>query len=629
MHPRLFVFSAMLLGVVPAIAQSPPPPVPAGNPTPVPAVAEDPVANARQALVGMAHDSGGGWSPEIKAAYLRYARAKALADCAARNLQLPQDFLAWVDADPVISASVYGLRADPLPVLLGLRALEIDLGEQTVRRDYTQLALAFAINSSHRGWTSTPAIQNDSRTLVKPFVWPDVAPRSLLKLAISGDPRVKINTKDPTRTLDRDDHIINFLEDHAEVEAEIVVSELPPLEYDARGIAKPRKERAVTKKIHRLPTAADVIASPVLQQEFNEYMKGKGQEVAIDCGDRVVHWYSTKSVPGPQAAKINEAYELFRNAYRAKGRLPKARDAAATPAESMAWLIRNDRHPFTKAEREARQWPLFPLNAPWPVLMMLADDDQPLREREEIWAKFRDRGEMKTYGEYIGDIAQQYDMQSARRVSPFAYDYGTIEMMWKDGGVCGTMASMGARTLRICGIPAATAGQPGHCALVQMDCSPTTGRFVCKGGQYAAGDDVTQVHYNWYFDEAGRHVPMIYHQSVAWAVNHGLPAFLDAMVCLQISRQLPPGDAAQRLKLLEQGLDQNPYAIALVDAALTLLKQPAELSQFVERCTARLDQAAKLPTAPETKLYRATLAKKAEEATVALTQPVAGRRHRR
>jgi hypothetical protein len=122
---------------------------------------------------------------------------------------------------------------------------------------------------------------------------------------------------------------------------------------------------------------------------------------------------------------------------------------------------------------------------------------------------------------------------------------------------------------------------------------------------------------------------MIYHQSVAWAVNHGLPAFLDAMVCLQVSRQLPPGDAAQRLKLLEQGLDQNPYAIALVDAALTLLKQPAELSQFVERCTARLDQAAKLPTAPETKLYRATLAKKAEEATVALTQPVAGRRHRR
>jgi hypothetical protein len=47
MHPRLFVFSAMLFGVVPAIAQSPPPPVPAGNPAPVPAVAEDPVANAR------------------------------------------------------------------------------------------------------------------------------------------------------------------------------------------------------------------------------------------------------------------------------------------------------------------------------------------------------------------------------------------------------------------------------------------------------------------------------------------------------------------------------------------------------------------------------------------------------
>ena len=50
--------------------------------------------------------------------------------------------------------------------------------------------------------------------------------------------------------------------------------------------------------------------------------------------------------------------------------------------------------------------------------MMLAADDQPLREREEIWSKYRDEGEFKTYGEYIGGIAQQFDMQSARRV-PF------------------------------------------------------------------------------------------------------------------------------------------------------------------------------------------------------------------
>ncbi|MCX6872349.1 MAG: hypothetical protein NTW21_00845 [Verrucomicrobia bacterium] len=621
MIPRPFVLAAILLGIVPSFAQSPTPAA-----TTQAAVAADPAATAKQAFLHLA--CGGGWSPALKAAFLRHARAQTLAACAAKNLQLPQEFLAWIDADPIVSASVYGTRADPLHVLLGLRSLEIDLGEQTVRRDYTQLALAFAINSSHRGWTSTPAVQNDSRNLNQPFVGPDVSPRETLKLTIPGDPRVRINTKDPTRPLDRNDPIINFLEDHAEIDAEIVISELPPLEYDSRGIAKPRKERPVTKNIQRKPTAADVIASPALQQEFNSYMKAKGHEVTLDCGDRVVHWSSTKSVPGPQAKKINEACELFREAYRAKGRLPKARDAAATPAESMAWFIRNDRHPFTAAERKARQWPRFPFNAPWPVLMMLADDDQPLREREEIWAKFRDHGEMKTYGEYIGDIAQQYDMQSARRLAPFAFDYGTIEMMWKDGGVCGTMASIGARTLRICGIPAATAAQPGHCALVQMDYNPQSGHYTCKGGQYAGGDDVTQVHYNWYFDETGRQVPMVYHQSLAWAVNHGLPAFLDAMLCLQLSRQLPQSEAAQRLKLLEQGLDLNPYAIVLVDAAIPMIKQPPELARFVERCTARLDQAAKLPSAPDAKLYRLTLERKCKEASVALTQAPKDRRHR-
>ena len=44
---------------------------------------------------------------------------------------------------------------------------------------------------------------------------------------------------------------------------------------------------------------------------------------------------------------------------------------------------------------------------------------------------------------------------------------------------------------------------------------------------------------------------------------------------------------------------------------MPLLKQPDELTGFIACCTARLDQAAKLPAAPDTKLYRLTLEKKA------------------
>ncbi len=48
-------------------------------------------------------------------------------------------------------------------------------------------------------------------------------------------------------------------------------------------------------------------------------------------------------------------------------------------------------------------------------------------------------GNFKTYGEYIEGIAQQHAMQSARRLKPYPFTYATIQMMLKDGGVCGTM----------------------------------------------------------------------------------------------------------------------------------------------------------------------------------------------
>ena len=557
--------------------------------------------------------SGWVYSGALKKAYLDQARARTLAELAKRHLDVPRDFLAWIDADPVLQTSVYASRRDPLPVLLGLRSLEIDLGEQTVRRDYPQLALATAINASHRGWSSRPAMQNDSRGGRVDGALPDISARPPFKLSILGDPRTPVNTKDSTRPLDLNDHIVNFMEDHADIAVETFVRELPPLVYDDRGIAiEPkggRKPVEVRKVVARKPNAADVIASAALQQEFNDYMKARGQSVAIHAGDKVVHWYSKAGVENPQRRQIDSAYELLRGAYRAKGRLPKERDPAATPAESMAWLIRNDRHPFTPEEKAARHWPLFPLNAPWPVLMMLADDDQPLREREEIWAKFRDKGEMKTYGEYIGDIAQQFDMQSARRLTPFAYDYGSIEMMWKDGGVCGTMGSIGARTHRICGIPAATAGQPGHCAMVRMATDPKTGLFSCVGGQYAgAGDEATTVHYAWNYDETAGIRPMVYHQSVAWSVNHGLPAYLDTLVIGRICEAMPAAEkAAKGPALLEQGLALDPYAFALADAAQQAAATPAAQVRLLDQLNSLLDQAAAKGGAPDTRLYRATL----------------------
>ena len=162
----------------------------------------------------------GAWQSRI-AQQVSAARTRTLEACKAKGITLPKDFLAWIDHDPVLRDSVYGCRSDPLPVLLGLRSLEIDLGEQVVRTDYTQLALAFAIQDSYANRTRKAGTWNDADGAALPDALPDVSPRAPLALRISGDPRVPVDTKDTTRTLDRDDHVINFLEDHAPIEVDV------------------------------------------------------------------------------------------------------------------------------------------------------------------------------------------------------------------------------------------------------------------------------------------------------------------------------------------------------------------------------------------------------------------------
>jgi hypothetical protein len=522
------------------------------------------------------------WTDEAVRQHVTRARAAALDACRERGISLPPDFLAWVDRDPVRRTAVYGWRPDPLPVLLGLRSLEIDLGTDTVRHDYPQLALAFAIHGSFAAPRKEGASPWNDGDAERGPALPDVSPRPKLELRIPGDPRVRVDTKDPSRTLDRDDHIVNFLEDHAPIEVEESVRELPPLEYDEKGVAKKRGKPVETKRMTTRPlVAADVIASAALQREFNAYMAAHGHpEVAIDCGDGAVGWNSTEAIEDAGLReRIKAAHELFHAAYRTKGRMPAERDPAPNPSESMAWFVRNDRAKLSPAERQAMQWPRFPLNAPWPVLMMLVADDQPLREREAIWTAFRQTGELRTYGEYIGDIAQQFDMQSARRVSPFAFGYGSIQMMWKDGGVCGTMGNIGARTLRIAGVPASTAGQPGHCAIVFMECDRATGRFSCKGGQYASGgDEVTTVHAWWsYDDEAGRR-PMVFHQAIAWAANRDADAFTRTLAMGRMFAAQPPGVRAKAsADFARAALKASPYALPAVIAAIEAARTPEQL----------------------------------------------------
>lgn len=535
-------------------------------------------------------------TPEVERVYLQFSKAKALQEIKNSRPLLTADFLNWIDSDPIVYTTVYGARKDAEGILCTLRALELDLGRDAVRRDYTQLALAVAVSEAHGGMSA------------------DLSTRSPLQLTISGDPRHPVDTHAKDRPLDVNDHIINFLEDHASIEADVFgTNEGPPeLKTDPQGVGILERDRASKgeKKVKRGVLAADVLESKQLQDEFNAYMAAHGQQVRIDCGDHVIvpdqHEMIVKS---PYADGIKKAYELFRKAYEAKGRLPAARDANATAAERCAFIIRNDSH-FPEAKESQRKWERFPVKtAPWPTMTLLAQASEPLREREEVWERFVEKGEAITYGEYIGGIAQQFDYQSARRLSPYPFTYGSFQMMLKDGGVCGTMATMSTRTHIALGTPACTAGQPGHCALIAYDLDKKTHAFRCKGEQYVtAGDEGTHPHANWIFGDTDAKRDMAWHQSVAYGVNAGFQSYLDSMVALQIYKQLPKAEQkAQGLTLLQSGLDANRYNLAIIEAAVANGDAKGELNALGTALERSLKEHGNSAGCPAKGLYTTTV----------------------
>ena len=586
--------------------------LPAYSPAANPPAEVRPTDAARNQLLQLCENENYAFTPKVRKAFLDFARKGALAVLTLKGKSLPPEFVAWVDGDPDMAAGVYAAHNKPEDVLLWLYSLRLDLGKAKFEK-YRHLALSAALVSTKEGLEA------------------DITPRKPLQLIIGRDPRKPVKTRNPDRKLDVNDHIINFLNEHT-IEENVPVGKIEPpeLKYDDRGIAipvpenkNPQDDTQANQKLTRNLYAADVLASRELQLKFNSYMKTKGYQVDIDCGDRVIHWNSKAAVHGEQRKKIEKAYRLFRGAYETKGLLPAQRDPFPSPAERCAYIIRNFEYESPPVLQAKRKWPRFPLTAPWPMLTMLAADRQPLREREERWIAFRDRGEFHLYGEYIGAIAQQFTMQSARRLKPYAFSYATIQMMLKDGGVCGTMGSIAARGGSNLGIPSCQATQPGHCAFVSFHFDPKTETYRCQGGQYATGgDEKTGPFTPWPFDDKFRRnnrmggyeiefhnrKPMVYHQSLAWGVNYDLSGFLDATIAHSVFRLLPKEQRqGNGMKLLESGLALNPYHFLLVDAAQETASTPQDQIRFWNQFLKMLSSAKDKPGCPTEGLYNTTV----------------------
>jgi hypothetical protein len=574
---------------------------------------EDPVkdqgnGSTKDNLLNVLETESYAFTPSLRKAFLDHARQEASLRIKEKDLKIPQEFIDWIDSDLDIASGVYAAHHKPEDVLLWLYSLRFDLGKDKFEK-YRQLALAVALVSAKEGMEA------------------DISPRDPLKIIIPDDPRKLVNTKGLGRKMDVNDHIINFLNDYT-IEEKVLLdsNKRSKLKYDSRGIAiassddKKIDSQLGSETRTRSLYASDVLASQELQSKFNSYMESKGLDISIDCGEKIVHWDSKAMVRGESYRKINEAYALFRQAYEAKGLLPSKRDDFASPAERCVYLIRNYEYKFPPKVQEERKWPRFPLTAPWPLLTMLAADRQPLREREERWIAFRDHGEFYKYGEYIGGIAQQHTMQSARRLKPYPFTYATIQMMLKDGGVCGTMGSISARGHNILGVPSCQAVQPGHCAVVYFQYDPKGGSYSCKGGQYATGgDEKTGPFTPWPFDSSFKRTgrkngyeiafhnrkPMVYHQSLAWGVNYGVRSYLDATIAHVVFNMIPPQMQKDKgFQLLKSTISMNPYHFLVVNAAQDAAPSVQGQIQFWNQFVSTLSSAAEKPGCPTEGLYK-------------------------
>ena len=444
MSVKIVAFAAVLVVQSPAFAAPDSPPrVPKSPPPPLPALAAKPVDEAVVAAWGKAKHY---FTPQVKAAYFAFAKAEALSDLAKARHSLPVDFTAWVDSDPAVAATVYGIqRGRPAQVLAALRSLELDLGAEEVCQKHAQLALAIAV-------VDAPFV--DMATMACPERGISLAPRTTkFQLKIPPSPLKKVNTHPTDRPLDMYDHIINFFEGRTITEDRVL-----PRTINGKKVPTTENGKKVptTEKWTHPLEACDVIASAALQREFNAYMKEHGQRVAINCGNHLLT-RDSRHRPATHQKEITAAFNLFLDAYKAKGLYPKAPDRPSTSSQTAAYLLRNDAFRFPAGDE--RVWPRFPLTAPWPVLVYLAADRLPLREREFIWKRFRDENIVEFYGEYVGPIAFFPVFLEARRLRPIEFVYGTYPEMLKDGGVCSTCSSLGRRSNITFGVPA-----PGRAA---------------------------------------------------------------------------------------------------------------------------------------------------------------------
>ncbi|HUU93382.1 MAG TPA: hypothetical protein VM238_19495, partial [Phycisphaerae bacterium] len=121
-------FAIMLAGLFAGKAQSAAPPPDPGKAIETKGAAKADAAGAllakadecRERLLKTCVNEQYKFTPRVREAFLACAKAQAKSDLQSQGKSLPDEFFAWIDADPEMEAGVYGAHHKASDVLLRL-----------------------------------------------------------------------------------------------------------------------------------------------------------------------------------------------------------------------------------------------------------------------------------------------------------------------------------------------------------------------------------------------------------------------------------------------------------------------------------------------------------------------------
>lgn len=243
----------------------------------------------------------------------------------------------------------------------------------------------------------------------------------------------------------------------------------------------------------------------------------------------------------------------------------------ASPAEYINYIASLDHKKvdeFIGKGNEAFSWPkIFSHNAPWPLLMPLAES-RPIDEMEYIWNRFADTSEdvlhrVRKYGNYRKSF-KRGSYQAAVKFHEKSLQYSNIV-----GGLCGTQSEVHRGTFISLGVPVIACSQPGHAAALRYYHDEDNNKYYGAMGLstaqlYNTGPD-------WHFfeensfriHESGRKTKGEYPVGLPLAINEtGIQGYLDNRTLVRLADA--EKNKNKKRTLLKEAVDitlYNPEAI--------------------------------------------------------------------